>query len=355
MDNIVPPKDDTIMGCGAIGKKREGTLTSIMDGQYIANEIYDTLQSDIHTIIARNSAIHKPFHVSLEEEDWSGDVSPWTHKPCLVVILVGSDPASRVYVNIKRKRCERVGITSILIQFDEHVGVDTIIKKIEEQNDDPTVHGIMVQLPLPQPLRPYEEHIINTIRVEKDVDGLTSAGAGRLNWLTHTTAGVVDEAKTQAKIDAELVCCTPKGIMRLLDYYDITLMSKHVVIINDSRIVGKPLATLCLNKGATVSVCNKYTPTAVLMGICATADILVVAVGIPRFISGDFQLKPGVILIDVGINKVDGRCVGDVDEGWLQEDRCTAYTPVPGGVGPMTVAMLLENTVIAWQLAIARS
>lgn len=247
--------------------------------------------------------------------------------PHLAVILIGSNSASQVYVNIKRKQCTRVGIASTVRKYPDTIDLQTILQCINELNNDKTVHGIMVQLPLPVNLKPYETEILDKISADKDVDGLSSPGFGKL---------LVE--------DWTLGCCTPKGIMRLLDMSNICLHGKHVVIINDSKIVGKPLAIMMLQRNATVTVCNRYTVD--IRGICRLADVLVVGVGIPNFINDTYNLKSEVVIVDVGINKVDGNIVGDVSQYWY--DKCGGYTPVPGGVGPMTVSMLLENTYNAF-------
>ena len=247
--------------------------------------------------------------------------------PRLVIISVGDDPASKVYVKNKLNSCGKVGIIAENLIYDSSTSADLIKKKIEILNNDNTVDGIMVQLPLPSG---YDERdIIDTILPEKDVDGLTTINIGRLR------AG-----------DPTFIPCTAKGIMDLLSLYDITLEGKNITIIGRSNIVGKPFADLALMKNATVIQC--HSKTANLKEHIKNADIVVSAIGRPKYFTADiFEGSRCKILIDVGINRDEnGKLCGDIDPANL---KCEYITPVPGGVGPMTVAELLYNVVQSWE------
>lgn len=244
--------------------------------------------------------------------------------PGLAVVLVGDDPASQSYVRMKERDCEEVGIHS----FDHRRPADTSQEElnalIDECNADPEVHGILVQLPLPSHLD--EEAALARISPEKDVDGLHPANLGRLvRGLPAPRA------------------CTPWGVMKMLERYDVDPSGKRAVVVGRSAIVGKPMALLLLEANATVTVCHSRTQD--LPGVCREADILVAAVGRPKMIDSSY-VKSGAVVIDVGINRTDEGMVGDVDFASV-EPVASAITPVPGGVGPMTRAMLLVNTVTA--------
>ncbi|NLV90891.1 MAG: bifunctional methylenetetrahydrofolate dehydrogenase/methenyltetrahydrofolate cyclohydrolase FolD [Firmicutes bacterium] len=242
--------------------------------------------------------------------------------PGLAVILVGDDPASEVYVRGKQRACEEVGIYSRILRLPATTSQEKLLSLIYELNTDPAIHGILVQLPVPEEIDPAV--IQAAIAVEKDVDGFHPASIGRL-W-----AG-----------ERSFVPCTPLGIMRMLEEYDVKLQGKKAVVVGRSNIVGKPMAALLLQQNATVTICHSRTEN--LADECRSADVLVVAIGRPKFIPGNW-IKPGAVVIDVGINRVEGRLVGDVDyEG--ASAVAEMITPVPGGVGPMTIAMLLANTV----------
>jgi methylenetetrahydrofolate dehydrogenase (NADP+)/methenyltetrahydrofolate cyclohydrolase len=243
----------------------------------------------------------------------------------LAVILVGNDPASAVYVRNKINACAFVGITSIQYNLDESVTEHDLIALIEKLNADSHVTGILVQLPLPKHIS--ENAIISKIDPSKDVDGFTPYQTGLLSIGQKS-----------------LVPCTPKGIIALLEHYNINLSGAHAVIVGRSNIVGKPLMNLLLQKNSTVTICHSKTKN--LADITKTADILIVAIGKPKFIT-ETMIKDGAVLIDVGINRVDGKLVGDVDFEHLKE-KCSYITPVPGGVGPMTITMLLQNTLEAY-------
>lgn len=252
--------------------------------------------------------------------------------PGLAVIVVGNDPASAVYVRNKHKACVAVGIKSYQIEFPETITEQELIKKIVELNDDPSVSGILVQLPLPTHIS--EIAVTKAISPEKDVDAFHSENVGKI------MIGKYD-----------FLPCTPAGIIRLLDYYNITVEGKSCVVIGRSNIVGKPMALLLLERNGTVTVCHSRTKN--LAEITKAADIIVVAIGKPKFLSAD-MIKPGAVVIDVGINRgEDGKLVGDVDFASVSE-LASYITPVPGGVGPMTITMLLENTLTAAKKQIKR-
>lgn len=241
-------------------------------------------------------------------------------KPKLVVILVGDDPASKLYVQSKQKACEEVGVISETILLDSTITEEQLVLEIERLNNDPTVHGILVQLPLPKHLN--ETLIINTISDKKDVDGFHIYNKGRL----------INNLET-------IVPATPLGVLTLLKEYNIEIKGKHAVVIGRSNIVGRPMAALLLNHDATVTICHRYTEN--LKQYTLMADIIVCAVGKPNLITAD-MVKEGAVIIDVGINRLGKKVVGDVDFENVK-DKASAITPVPGGVGPMTIAMLLSN------------
>ncbi len=245
--------------------------------------------------------------------------------PHLTVILVGNDPASESYVRGKSVACEKAGIKSTIIRKNNDVTEAELIAVIDTLNADPMVHGILLQMPIPKHLD--SENIINRIRSDKDVDGFTPTNVTKLSM-----------AKPG------LVPCTPLGVMRLLQEYGISLSGKNAVVIGRSQIVGKPMAALLLNENATVTICHSKTID--LPGIASRADILVAAIGKPLMID-DTYVKQGAVVIDVGISKVDGVIKGDVDFAKV-EPKASFLTPVPGGVGPMTIACLLENTLTCY-------
>lgn len=254
-------------------------------------------------------------------------ISRLDNKPELAVILVGEDPASKTYVSGKKRDCEEIGIKFHLSHFPENVSKSEVIGEIERLNRRPFT-GIIVQLPLPRHLDPLE--IVSHIDPDRDADGLHPMNVGKL-W-----AGQYD-------LEKSLLPCTPKGIVRLLDYYSLELRGKVAVIVNRSNLVGKPLAKLMLDRDATVVICHSKTRD--LEEIMREADVLVTAVGRrPNFVVGPEMVKEGAIVIDVGMNFVDGKLMGDVDFEKV-EKKASYITPVPGGVGPMTRAMLLENVV----------
>lgn len=245
--------------------------------------------------------------------------------PQLTVILVGNNPASRSYVNGKKRASAEVGIDSNIIELAEETSEEELLNIITELNEDVRVHGILVQLPLPEHIR--EQQVIEHIIPEKDVDGFHPINIGRM--MTGNDA---------------LLPCTPYGIIRMLKSEKISLEGKNVVVIGRSNIVGKPVGQLLLNENATVTYCHSRTKN--LTAFTKNADILIVAIGIPDAIGAE-HVKEGAVVIDVGINRIeDGSLTGDVDFDAVV-DQVSHITPVPRGVGPMTIAMLLENTIKA--------
>jgi methylenetetrahydrofolate dehydrogenase (NADP+)/methenyltetrahydrofolate cyclohydrolase len=248
-------------------------------------------------------------------------------QPCLAVILVGDNPASAVYVRNKVAGCEKAGIRSLRFDFDANVDAADVMTKIAELNADPAVHGILVQLPLPKQFD--EAEVLEAICVAKDVDGFHAENVGRLS-----------------QGQEAFLPCTPHGVMKMLEAENVAVQGAEAVIIGRSNIVGKPMAMLLTNAGATVTVTHSKTRD--LAFHTRRADILVAAIGKPRFVTGD-MIKPGAVVIDVGINRLTegpdaGKLCGDVDFASAKE-IASLITPVPGGVGPMTITMLLANTV----------
>lgn len=250
--------------------------------------------------------------------------------PCgigLAVILVGDDPASQVYVRNKIKACDEVGIKSFLCKLPAESTFDEVAGTISYLNENPDVSGMILQLPLPKHLD--ENALLDLIDPDKDVDGCHYVQKGRL-WTGRDS----------------LVACTPYGVMKLLDYYNISLEGKNAVVIGRSNLVGKPLAQLLLDKNCTVTICHSRTQN--LKNITSQADIVCVAIGKAKFLKGD-MVKEGAVVIDVGMDRDEnGKLCGDVDFDEVAP-KCSFITPVPGGVGPMTVTMLLSNTVKAYK------
>lgn len=245
--------------------------------------------------------------------------------PILATVLVGSDPASGTYVKMKGNACERIGMKSLKVELDENTTTDELLLKIDELNSNPEVHGILLQHPVPDQIN--ERLCFDAIDTRKDVDGVTSLGFGKM-----------------AMGEPAFGSCTPQGIMRLLEEYDIEISGKHAVVVGRSPILGKPMAMMLLNKHATVTICHSRTKN--LKEHVLKADIVVGAVGIPKFIQSDW-VKDGAVVIDAGFHPE--KC-GDIDLEPLI-DRCYAYTPVPGGVGPMTINTLILQTVEACELS----
>ena len=258
------------------------------------------------------------------KEELKEEVSKLKVKPKLVVISVGDNPASKVYVRQKEKCATYVGFEYLHLHYDE-ISDDKLVKEIEKLNNDKSVSGMIVQLPLPKGMN--EKRIVNTISPEKDVDGLSYINAGKL-----------------LNNEECLASCTPAGIMELLKAYNIDPSGKNVVVIGRSILVGKPMVNLMVNANATVTLCHSKTVD--IEKITRKADILVVAIGKPNYVTKN-MVKRGAIVIDVGINRVDDKLVGDVDYNDVYS-KVKLITPVPGGVGPMTVIMLMKNVYKAY-------
>ena len=240
----------------------------------------------------------------------------------LAVVIVGNNPASQVYVRNKMKACENVGFYSENIELDENISEKELLQEIDKLNKNDRINGILVQLPLPSHIN--ELKIIDSISPEKDVDGFHVANIGKM---------VIGD-------ETAFISCTPYGIMQLLEEYKIEIAGKDAVIIGRSNIVGKPMALMLIQKGATVQVCNSRTKD--LRKKLNDADIIIVAAGVPKLLKKE-DVKEGAVVIDVGINRVDGKICGDVDYEEVAE-KTSYITPVPGGVGPMTIASLIKNT-----------
>jgi methylenetetrahydrofolate dehydrogenase (NADP+)/methenyltetrahydrofolate cyclohydrolase len=247
--------------------------------------------------------------------------------PGLAVVIVGENPASKVYVGRKHKACEDSGIHSVVIRMPENATEEEVLQELAKLNNDPKINGILVQLPLPKHID--TEKVLDQIRPDKDVDGFHPLNVGNLS------------------IGREgLIPCTPHGVIKMLEISGIPIEGKKAVIIGRSNIVGKPMANLLLARNATVTIC--HSRTADLPEVTRGADILIAAIGKPNFVTAD-MVKPGATVIDVGINRVGEKLVGDVDFAAVKE-IAGAISPVPGGVGPLTIAMLLHNTVRATKI-----
>ncbi len=252
--------------------------------------------------------------------------------PGLAVVIVGDDPASHAYVSMKEKACKNVGFYSIAHKMPNTITQEEIIEIIEMMNHNPHIHGILVQLPLPAHID--TNRILEVVNPKKDVDGFHAYNVGRM------VTGL-----------ESFVACTPLGVMKMFEEYNIELEGKDVVVVGASNIVGKPMASLLLNANATVTVTHIYTKD--LASHTKRADIVIVGVGVPALIKAD-MVKEGAIVIDIGINRLeDGSLVGDVDFDAVAP-KCSYITPVPGGVGPMTIAMLLFNTLHAAQQVVGK-
>lgn len=274
---------------------------TILDGKKLSEKIKDNLKTEVEEL--KNKGI----------------------TPGLAVILVGNDPASHTYVKMKRSACQKVGIYSAVHEFPESVSEKELLSTIKRINDNPNLHGLLIQLPLPKHIDTTK--ILEAVDPSKDVDGFHPYNMGRL----------VEGLDTFAP-------CTPLGVMELFEEYDIDLKGKDVCVVGASNIVGKPMWALLLNAWATVDICHIETKD--LSAHTKRADIVIVGVGKPNLITAD-MVKDGVIVIDIGINRLDDRrIVGDVDFENVSK-KASYITPVPGGVGPMTIAMLLKNTVKA--------
>ena len=261
------------------------------------------------------------------QENLKQQISTLEKKPCLLVILVGHDQASQIYVSSKEKACKRVGIESKTIVLEDDIPQKELIKIIEKANEDDSINGILVQMPLPKYMDQLA--VVNAIDPKKDVDGLHAYNQGKLMLGQNG-----------------LVPCTPKGIMHLLDEYHVPLQGKNALVIGRSILVGKPVAQLLLQRGATVTIAHSKTKN--LKEVAQDKDIIVCAVGKPKTVTED-MVKEGAVIVDVGINRVLGNIIGDVD--YLSvAPKTSRITPVPGGVGPMTIACLLENVLEAYYL-----
>ena len=246
----------------------------------------------------------------------------------LAVIIVGDNPASRVYVNNKKKACEATGIVSYEYAMPEQTSEEELLSLIKELNENRDINGILCQLPLPKHID--EKKVIDAIASEKDVDCFRAENVGKM-WLG----------------EYDFAACTPKGVMLLLEYYGIDVCGKNCVIIGRSNIVGKPMASLLLEKSATVTICHSKTKD--LASFTRNADVIVAAVGRPKFVTAD-MVGEGAVVVDVGINRDEnGKLCGDVDFENVRE-KASYITPVPGGCGPMTIAVLMKNTLVAYRI-----
>ena len=276
-------------------------MANIINGKFIANQVKNNVKLEIDKL--KESGI----------------------EVCLAVVLVGNDPASKVYVRNKKLACDKVGIISKEILFDENISQNELVSAIKDLNNDSTINGILVQLPLPRHLD--EKEIIRSIDPMKDVDAFHPVNVGKI---------MIGEY--------DFLPCTPAGIVDLIDSTGVDICGRNCVVVGRSNIVGKPMAMLLTNRSGTVTVCHSKTNK--LIEFTKKADILVAAVGVANFINAD-MVKPGAVVIDVGINRMqDGKLCGDVD--FAGDEKVAGYiTPVPGGVGPMTIAKLMENTLRA--------
>lgn len=273
----------------------------IIDGKAVAAEVRERVRLEVADLVAAGG-----------------------RAPALATVLVGEDPASQVYVRMKPKACEEAGMRSVHHELPAAISEDELLGLIDDLGRDEEIDGILVQLPVPDHIDP--DRVVAAIEPAKDVDGLTPINAG---LLAHGTPG--------------LVPCTPAGVMELLRHEAVELEGAEAVVVGRSKLVGVPVARLLLSANATVTVCHSRTRD--LQGVCRRADVLVAAVGVPRLLGAE-AIKPGAVVIDVGVNRGDAGLCGDVDFEPAAE-VAAAITPVPGGVGPMTIAMLLVNTLAA--------
>ncbi len=276
-------------------------MTTILDGKKLSLEISENLKSEVQKL---------------------------SKKPTLAVIIAGDNPASQIYVQNKKKQSEYIGFNSVVIPLPSDVTEDNLLEHIYILNEDDNINAILVQLPLPAHIN--KQKILEAIDPIKDVDGFTSYNFGRL-VLGYTPYSMP---------------CTPKGIIRLLDEYKISLESKRVLVIGRSNIVGKPLSIMLQNRNATVTTANSFTKN--LKELCLNSDIIVSAAGKPHLVKQEY-VKQGTVIVDVGINRTENGLIGDVDYSAVFE-KASYITPVPGGIGPMTIAMLMENTFELYKL-----
>tara|TARA_R110001606_G_scaffold369790_2_gene526017 strand:+ start:73 stop:939 length:867 start_codon:yes stop_codon:yes gene_type:complete len=280
----------------------------LLDGTKVAKEILDDLKNQVEILKKKGVDV------------------------CLGIILVGNRKDSESYVRMKKKRCQEIGITNFDVQLPENITEEELLEHVERMNQNPFIHGMLVQLPLPPHIN--SERVISKVSVEKDVDGFHPINFANL--------------ALQRQPEKTIFPCTPEGIVYLLDSYQIPIEGKDVVVVGKSNIVGLPMALMMMHNGATVTVCHSKTKN--LKQKTSKGDILIVACGQPEMITSEY-VKEGAVVIDVGINSVEDetkkcgyRIVGDVNFEFVEE-KCTYLTPVPGGVGPMTIAMLLAHTV----------
>ncbi len=274
-------------------------------------------------LILDGTALAKEIRADLKERVKRIKEATGDQTPVLATILVGSDPASEVYVNMKGRACRRVGMDSLKIALPEGTTKEELLSKIDELNKDSNVHGILIQHPVAG-LEDEERDLFDALDARKDVDGVTSLGFGRMSMG-----------------EAAFGSATPAGIMSLLRHYKIELSGKHAVVVGRSAILGKPMAAMLLNANCTVTVCHSRTVD--LPNLVGQADIVVGAVGRPAFIKRDW-IKEGAVVVDAGYNKIEGEYIGDCELDGL-DGKASAYTPVPGGVGPMTIVTLIQQTV----------
>ena len=286
--------------------KRKKEMAKIIDGKAISKAVREEIAADV---------------VAFKEKHGAA--------PGLAVIIVGNDPASQVYVRNKKRACEEVGFYSESYELPEDTRQEELVALVERLNNDDNINGILVQLPLPKHLN--ETEILLKIRPEKDVDAFHPYNVGKIMIGNH-----------------DFLPCTPAGVMVLLEQSGVEIAGKKCVVIGRSNIVGKPMAMLLLHANGTVTICHSRTQN--LKEICRDADILVASIGKPEFVTGD-MVKDGAVVVDVGINRLEsGRLVGDVSFSEV-EPKASYITPVPGGVGPMTITMLLKNTLTAAKIA----
>ncbi len=278
---------------------------NIIDGKEIASQVSAEIKKEIDLLKAKSGI-----------------------SPGLAVILAGKNPASEIYVKYKERACENLGMHSEIHRLDEDTSTENILELAKELNEDKKIHGILVQLPLPEQID--QDRILTAVKPSKDVDGFHPFNLG--NLLSGKEC---------------FLPCTPQGIIELLRRENIKIQGKKAVVVGRSIIVGKPLALLLLQNHATVTIC--HSKTADLAAVTRQADILMVAIGRPKFITGA-MIKKGAVVIDVGVNRVEGKLCGDVEFNSAKK-QASAITPVPGGVGPMTIAMLMKNTLKAARLA----
>lgn len=282
----------------------QSITAQILDGKQVSQQLVTSLAEELKSIAASQPVL-----------------------PKLVVVLVGDDPASQVYVGKKAKMAQKIGMLSEVLTYPASTSQVELVSVIQKLNADDTVHGILVQLPLPKHINTLD--IITTVDPRKDVDGLHPLNLGLL------MTGDPSACKP----------CTPAGVITLLKAYSVPMAGQHAVVLGRSNIVGKPMGMLLLQENATVSYC--HSKTADLAAITRQADILVAAVGVPNMVTAEF-IKPGAVVVDVGINRLGGKLVGDVDFASAAE-KASFITPVPGGVGPMTIATLMANTLALYK------